>query len=432
MANKKRLTWDDFDEAASQFPAAAADMAREIEANEKTLDYLEELHSFETSLPDVRIAPLVQSFEPFMERIAEIHEVAMSIRITSPDQVEEMKSARRLRIMARNIRVEADKERKALGLEALEYKRAVDGFGNIVIASIKPIEAHLEAQEKYVERMENERLDKIEEERTLEIVAFLPVRTSPSSFNLREMEPAIYDALLDSMKAAAAKREEDRIAKAKADEEEAQRIAKLEEENRKLQSERDRLEREAKNIEENERLEREALRSQLRDERIDLLRTILYPGRTLESLGVDVEHLGDMSKEEFAQESLLLKSKQAQEDQAKSKRELIDRIESYGLETINGVAVSKMKFYSMTLNELVRIEEYARQADLARSIRGDLNIKRLPQCVSWLEELITILTDPDNQPHQYVGKPGILRNEILEMIREGNEIAEYYRGERRV
>ena len=213
---------------------------------------------------------VMQGFKDFFEEVKKYEQKAKSILITNAEQVQEMKEARAIRLELKNIRVNAEKVRVEHKEFFLRGGKAIDGIANVLKALIVPLEEHLDKQENFVERLEEERKERVNAERVAELQPYV---IDITVYNLKDMTDGAFDVLLktsktafESIKDAEKKAEEERIAKEKAEKEEQERIRK---ENEKLQKEaearekafakeRAKAEAERKVIEEKERKEREA------------------------------------------------------------------------------------------------------------------------------------------------------------------------------
>ena len=204
---------------------------------------------------------ILSKFTTFFEQAKEWELKAKAIVITDASQVKEMKLAREARLALKDIRVGAEKVRKAEKEQYLRIGKAIDGIGNVIKAIIEPLEDYLEKQEKFVETQLAEKKEKVNQER---IAALAPFIQDTAIYNLKEMSDEGFAKLLKdseiahkAIKEAEKKAEEDRIAKEKAEKEEQERIRaeneKLKEENAKKEAalakekaEKDALEKAAK------------------------------------------------------------------------------------------------------------------------------------------------------------------------------------------
>lgn len=84
-------------------------------------------------------------------------ERAAKIEVTSEEQLSDMEAARELRLQIRQVRIAVEKKRKELKEDALRESKAIDGLGKMIKERIEPIEEHLQAQEDFVKRLEEER-----------------------------------------------------------------------------------------------------------------------------------------------------------------------------------------------------------------------------------------------------------------------------------
>lgn len=221
-----------------------------------------------------------EKFLPFFEQAQQWREKAQSLVVTDVSQVREMKMAREARLALKDIRVNADKTRKALKEDSLRYGKAVQGVYNVIEYLIVPIEKHLEEQEKFAEIQEVKRKAELKAQREMELQPF--VEFVPFGIDLGEMPESefqkIFFAAKSAMQAkldAEAKAEAERIAREKAEAEERERIrkenerlkAEAETREKQLAAERAKAEAERKAAEEKARKERELIEAKARKER---------------------------------------------------------------------------------------------------------------------------------------------------------------------
>ncbi len=195
---------------------------------------------------------VLEGFSDFFARVATFENRARAIKVTDASQVDDMKEARKIRLELKDIRVNAEKVRKERKEFFLRGGKAIDGIANVLKALVVPLEEHLERQENYVERLEEERKERVNAER---IAALTPYVQDISVYNLKEMTDGAFKVLLETSKTAwqaqrdaEKKAEADRIEKEKADKAENDRIKK-ENERLRIVNERggaDRLEAEKK------------------------------------------------------------------------------------------------------------------------------------------------------------------------------------------
>ena len=211
---------------------------------------------------------ILDSFSGFFEKASSYEEKANKIIITDISQKEDMKEARKLRLELSRIRCDADKTRQRLKEQSLREGNAIQGIFNIIKALTMPIEQHLEDQEKFIERLEAEEKEKVNQER----IGLLNEYVSDTSFyDLKEMSKQGFDQLLESSKIAfIAKREaeekaeSDRLKKEEEDRKEQERIRK---ENEKLKAEAERREKEIAKEREKAEADRKKQEEVLRKER---------------------------------------------------------------------------------------------------------------------------------------------------------------------
>jgi len=218
------------------------------------------------------------AFESYFTQADEWRQKALSIQITRPDQVREMKLARETRLALREIRINAEKTRKALKEDSLRKGKAIDGIFNMLAFAVEPLEKHLLEQEQFIQRIEEERKAKLKAEREDALRPFADV----SLYQLGEMDDATFANLLEtnelafaarqeaSRKAEAERIERERIEaeeKARREFEEAAERARIKAENEALKAEREAAQAAANRIAELARKEREAMESKAKAER---------------------------------------------------------------------------------------------------------------------------------------------------------------------
>ena len=232
---------------------------------------------------------LMTAFQGFYQSADEWRAKALSIQITRPDQLREMKLARETRLALREIRIKADKRRKELKEDGLRRGKAIDGAYNMLAYVVEPLEEHLLKQEQFIANMEQERKAKLKAEREEALRPFADV----SLYQLADMDEPTFNQLLETNRLAYAARQEaarkaeaERVERerieseerakreaAEADERERLRQANIElarknaEIEAQAKAEREKLEAAARAVDERQRQEREAAEAHARKER---------------------------------------------------------------------------------------------------------------------------------------------------------------------
>jgi hypothetical protein len=151
-----------------------------------------------------------------------------------------MKMARIARLELKNIRVAAEKTRKALKEDSLRMGKAIDGVNNLLLAAIVPLERHLEEQEQFADRLQAAEAARIMAERTEAISPFItegqvlpPMdgMTDEQFASFLEDTKTLHAAKIESAKRA----EAERIAREQAEAAERERI-KVENERMKAEA----------------------------------------------------------------------------------------------------------------------------------------------------------------------------------------------------
>ena len=189
---------------------------------------------------------LRSSFDVLFAKAAEWIKRANEIRVTSSGQTREMKLARESRLALKDIRVEAEKTRKALKEDSLRWGRAIDGMCNVLKGLVEPIEAYLLEQETFAEREEEKKRAALRVERFQVLDSYgadttvygdLGTFTEEQWTNVAETARVQRDARVEAERVAAVAREEaDRVAIAER-EAVAKRMAEQEAENARLRAE---------------------------------------------------------------------------------------------------------------------------------------------------------------------------------------------------
>lgn len=209
---------------------------KESDMSENKLMVLAEQSGIEKS----RAQEVLDTFQPFFQKAAEWEEKSKALVITSVDQKEGMKIAKNARLNLKEIRCDAEKTRVRLKESILAEGRIIDGMANIIKGICQPIEAHLEEQEKFVERQEAARILELKTEREEQL---RPYGVDTQYYNLSAMSDEAFGNLLDMSKTAfeakareVQRLEEERIAREKKEAEERAERERLEAEERARQA----------------------------------------------------------------------------------------------------------------------------------------------------------------------------------------------------
>ena len=188
-----------------------------------------------TGLEKPAALSLAETFKPIFAKaraaIADAQGVAESVKDSTC--VREIRKSRACRLALRAVRLESENTRRAQKQHALLYGKAVDGFHNILLADLSPVETALQEAEDVAERAEAARLAQLKADREKELVPLLDDMFHPgivgdlSALSEKDFAKMLSDAkLLRQAKIdAAAKIEADRKAKEESDRIERERIA---------------------------------------------------------------------------------------------------------------------------------------------------------------------------------------------------------------
>ena len=270
------------------------------------------------------------AFEGYFTAADEWRQKALSIQITRPDQFREMKLARETRLALREIRINAEKTRKALKEDSLKKGKAIDGIYNMLAYAVEPLEKHLLEQEQYIQRIEEQRKAKLKAEREAELI---PLGVDVSLYQLGEMDDATFGQLLETNRLAyaarqeaARKAEQERIERERKEaEERAAREAAAAAEREKLRLENERLAKEKAEAEAQARAERERLEAERKAElaRIEKERQAAEAKAKAEREAAEAQARAEREAREKAEAEL--KAKQEAEARAKAEQEAAAR-----------------------------------------------------------------------------------------------------------
>jgi len=212
-----------------------------------------ELVVTETGIDAASADVLRDAFAPMFTAAKQWQQRVDGLVVTDISQTLEMKLARESRLALKEIRCNAERQRKKLKEESLRRGKAIDGIYNVLEYLVTPLEEQLLAMEQFAERKEQARLDAQLVERK-SALAYYGQQVFEDK-TLREMGDEAYNEMLEGARLLAEARqreaerkEQERIAKEKAEAEERERV--------RLENER--LKAEAAKREEQMRLEREA------------------------------------------------------------------------------------------------------------------------------------------------------------------------------
>lgn len=226
----------------------------------------------QANITESESAALEQAFAPFIEEAEQWRAKAESITVTSADDKEQIRDAKKTRIALKEIRCNVEKSRVKLKEESLRKGKAIDAVANFLKSLIAPLEERLQRQEDFAAIQEQKAKDALKERRTIKLTAFnVDLTIYPA---LADMPEETYLKLAESSrvafqlaKDAALKAEEDRAAREKADGEERERM--------RVENERLKTEAAAKQIEldkeraAKQKLADEAAAKKLEEERIE-------------------------------------------------------------------------------------------------------------------------------------------------------------------
>jgi hypothetical protein len=200
----------------------------------------------ESGLQPIQAKPLLDSFGDLFVEAHKLVTKSKAIKVTSEDQVEEMKQARKYRILLKNIRNDADKARVSLKEGYLRGANAVQAIFNDIRDVTKPEEDRLLEQEKFIERIREERKEKEINEKLLKLSEYSENDQYSDRKIIENLTDDGFEKYLQTVKSAYEARkkaeqeaENERISQEKEQREEQERIRKENEALRKQAEERE-------------------------------------------------------------------------------------------------------------------------------------------------------------------------------------------------
>jgi hypothetical protein len=277
-------------------------------------------------------ANITESLSKFFDKASEWNNTIESIVITDPSETGKMKMAKEGRLFLKNLRLEGLKivelkrgEIKArMADDVLEDKLWLKA-GQMMEATFKNLETKLEDKEKFAERWEADRKQKLMQERITLLNPYQEFVPFGIETSLGEMEASEFDKLLngaklqlEAKKEAERKAEEERILFEKKQAEEREKIRlenerlkkEAEEKEKQLAEERKKAEAEKKAIEEKARKEREAAEKEAAKLRAEQEAKLKKEREEKEKLEMELQAKKDAEE------------KAKQEEQAKAEAEL--------------------------------------------------------------------------------------------------------------
>ncbi len=236
-----------------------------------------QINAADYGLEETKAKQISEMFKPMLDEMTTL-EVQYNEVIGRAMEPETIQMAHDLRLAYVKVRTGTAAIHKELKAFYLQGGRFVDGWKNAQLMASQGIEEKLKAIEDHFVNIENDKIAKLQEERTIELQKY----TEFIPGELGQMDQTVWDNYIlgvkmnyESQKAAEKKAEEDRLAKIKVKEikrkqmikENARLKKKAEEMERQQKIEAEKAAAERKAREEEQRKEREAHEAALRKER---------------------------------------------------------------------------------------------------------------------------------------------------------------------
>jgi colicin import membrane protein len=302
---------------------------------------------------------VMEQFNQFFDQVSEYETRAKAIEITDISQTQEMKEARDIRLKLKDIRVNAEKVKKRLKENIIVEDRFICGCYNIIEGLIKPIENDLLEKEKFVERIEQERLEKIRVERFNQLAE---CEVDGTFFDLVNMPEEAFKILLETSRLnyknrieAEKQAEAERIAREKAEIEEREKIKA---ENERLKKEAETRELEIKK--EKERLEKENAERLAKEEAER--KAIEAERKKFEAERLRIENEQKAKEESERKAKLEAEEKQRQASLAPDKNKLLafaSNVDTIPLPELSSIEANKV--LSNAKEQLIRVSNYIRE-----------------------------------------------------------------------
>ncbi len=299
-----------------------------------------------SNLAQVDADTLKESFTPHFANTEALLAESTAIRVTDATQVSEIKASRAMRLRLKDVRVAADKTRKALKEDSLRKGKAIDGIYNVLMLALEPEEQRLLEQEQFAERAEAARKTKLQAERAGVLVS---LGADPSLYQLGEMNEQAYTQLCDGIRAANAARLE---SERKAEEARQEAERKKAEEEARIRSENERLRKEAEEREKAARAERERLEAEKRavEAKAKAEREASEKAQAEERAKAEAARKAADEKARKEREAIEAKARKEREEaeaKARSEREELERKHAAALKAKKGKEAAAEQLYSL-------------------------------------------------------------------------------------
>lgn len=201
------------------------------------------------NLPASMLVNIQAGFSDAFAKAEELRQRALAIVVKDHTDFATMKEARAVRLELKDIRVSAEKSRKAMKEDSLRMGRAIDGVYNLLEAAVVPLEQYLSEQENAAALHAEREKARILAERVEAITPYM--RPGVPLPDLASLDADQWtDYLADAKLLHEARVEQER--KAEAERIAAEQAAKAEQEKLRLENERLRAEKEAAEAERKE------------------------------------------------------------------------------------------------------------------------------------------------------------------------------------
>ena len=140
-------------------------------------------------------------FKDYEDIAKEWNSKAYEIEVTDESQIELMEQAKQGRLLLKYKRIEIEKTRVRLKEQSLLEGRFIDSLAKRLKDIIEPAEKHLNFQEKFAELKEQERKEKLKNDRLESLTPYIDF-ADLSAFDLRTMSDVAFNTILNGCRIA--------------------------------------------------------------------------------------------------------------------------------------------------------------------------------------------------------------------------------------
>jgi len=262
---------------------------------------------------------LETGFRQYFADAESLRRRSLAVVVKDADDRKGMQEAREVRLALRNVRVAAEKTRKAMKEESLRTGKAIDGLYNLLAYAVEPLEAQLAEKEEFAVRENARRMQALRDSRSAMLAGLeYSAHVDLATLTEEQFQGMLQDAkdLRELKLKREAEAEAARIAAEKAEAEERERIRL---ENEKLKAEAAAREAQMKAEREKAEAERKAAEEKARKERAEIEAKARAEAAAREAAEKEARMLREAEDRRRLTEAEELRAKQAAEKAAAAK-----------------------------------------------------------------------------------------------------------------